>query len=159
PFTAGQRMYRTGDLVRVAADGRLLFTGRADTQVKVRGHRIELGEIETLLARHPAVTEAVAAVHGDPAVAHLTGAGLTVAEVRHQGRAALPDYMVPSAVVPVDRIPRTLNGKVDRSALPAPAASAVHIGLPARKAPRTPIECTVLDCWAAVLGADAADIS
>ncbi|MFJ9434256.1 amino acid adenylation domain-containing protein [Streptomyces sp. NPDC101490] len=130
PFGAsGGRMYRTGDQVRWRPDGQLEYLGRLDGQVKVRGFRIELGDVEAALLRHEDVARAVAVVRrdraGDPrlvayAVAGGPGAALDGAELRRFLREALPDHMVPSAVVPLDRFPLMPNGKLDRSALPAP---------------------------------------
>ncbi|NUO99743.1 MAG: amino acid adenylation domain-containing protein, partial [Nonomuraea sp.] len=161
PFTAGERLYRTGDLVRYR-DGRLLFAGRADQQVKVRGHRIEPGEIEARLTEHPAVAEAVVTVHDDRLTAYLvptTDATTTpsVAGLRVFLRDHLPDYMIPSLVVPLDRMPRTLNGKTDRTALPAPQTG--HRSQAGQAAPRTPLEAMVAETWANVLGLDAAAVS
>jgi acyl-coenzyme A synthetase/AMP-(fatty) acid ligase len=124
----GARMYRTGDLVRWNTDGAVEFEGRADEQVKVRGFRIELGEIETALAGLAGVREAVAVVRTDPPgdkriVAYYVPAADAEpeeSEVRASVAAALPDYMVPSAFVRLDALPLTLNGKVDKAALPAP---------------------------------------
>ncbi|MFD7503692.1 amino acid adenylation domain-containing protein [Streptomyces sp. NPDC059850] len=134
----GRRMYRTGDLARWTADGQLEFLGRTDHQVKLRGYRIELAEIEAVLAGHPQVAQAVAAVHeedGDARlVAHLTapaGAVPSPAELRAHLSRTLPHYMVPSAFVVVDALPLTANGKIDRSALPAP-------GRPADRSPDRP---------------------
>ncbi|WP_193464785.1 AMP-binding protein, partial [Streptomyces griseus] len=136
----GGRMYRTGDLVRWsdsgASIGELEYLGRADFQVKVRGFRIELGEIESVLAGHPAVAGAVVVVHGEGAsgaagarlVAYVVPAdGADGAEVsgdvlRPVVAAALPEHMVPSVFVVLDRFPLTPNGKLDRSALPEPEA-------------------------------------
>lgn len=130
PFGSGptSRMYRTGDLGRWDDQGRLHHLGRIDQQVKVRGHRIELGEIESVLADHPAIGEAVAAaVEASPGelrlVAYLkfvAGEDLTNSEVRAYLRDRLPSHMVPALYVPMDRFPLTLNGKVDRKALPSP---------------------------------------
>jgi amino acid adenylation domain-containing protein len=158
PFSAGERLYRTGDLARFGSDGSLCFAGRADQQVKVRGHRIELGEIETRLAGHPAVAEAVVAVHDDTLVAYLVAGANppAAAELRDHLRDFLPEYMIPSAVVVLDRIPRTLNGKTDRDALPAPSGPAPSA---ARVAPRTPLEAAVLRVWGEVLGTDSGTIS
>src|SRR5207302_345203 len=119
-------MYRTGDLVRYMADGNLDFLGRIDQQVKLRGHRIELGEIETVLDRHPTVSEAVVVLSEDQTgdqrlVAYVlptTAAMPTTSELRAALQEALPSYMVPSAFVLLDAIPRTANGKADRRALP-----------------------------------------
>ncbi|WBQ07891.1 non-ribosomal peptide synthetase [Kribbella sp. CA-293567] len=128
----GSRMYRSGDRGSRRADGELLFAGRADAQVKVRGFRVELGEVEAALAGHPAVELAVAAVEGDLAdarvVAYVTtspGEQITALELRrHVGR-SLPDHMVPSTVTLLDHLPTTSNGKIDRTALRSRAAEPV----------------------------------
>ncbi|GGS82833.1 non-ribosomal peptide synthetase [Nonomuraea spiralis] len=170
PFATGERLYRTGDLVRFRG-GRLSFAGRADQQVKLRGHRIEPGEIEARLAEHPDVAEAVVAVHDDRLVAYLvatppsdagppSGSGVpSVAGVRAFLRDHLPEYMIPSLVVPLDRMPRTLNGKTDRGALPAPPDTAGTPRSADHVAPRTPLEAVVVETWADVLGLDAATVS
>ncbi len=155
----GDRMYRSGDVARWRADGSLEYLGRADDQVKLRGFRIELGEIETALGRHPDVRDAVAAVHRDE-----TGRGRLVAylvadrevaggELRSHLAGSLPDYMVPALYVPVERLPLTPSGKVDRRALPAPDLTAVHAATD-RTAPRTPVEETLAAVWADVLGVE-----
>ncbi|MET8910621.1 amino acid adenylation domain-containing protein [Micromonospora sp. NPDC004551] len=123
PFRPGERMYRTGDRVRLRPDGQLAYLGRLDDQVKLRGYRIELGEVAARLAALPGVREATAAVRpgpsGDPLLV-----GYLVGERRDDVRArlaeALPAPLVPAAVVWLDRLPTLPNGKVDRSALPAP---------------------------------------
>ncbi|MBZ6093493.1 amino acid adenylation domain-containing protein [Streptomyces olivaceus] len=156
----GGRLYRTGDLARWSPEGELEFRGRVDHQVKVRGFRIELGEVEAVLDRSGLVSEAVVTVDGSGGalVAHLVpasgaggeGAGF-LAAVERALRAALPGYMVPSALVVLDALPRTPNGKVDRAALPRPGTAG-----PARRhtAPRTPAEEALAGLWQEVLHLD-----
>ncbi|HLL48541.1 MAG TPA: amino acid adenylation domain-containing protein, partial [Longimicrobiaceae bacterium] len=154
PFSgeAGARLYRTGDRVRWMADGTLEYLGRLDVQVKVRGFRIELGEIEVRLAEHPHVREAVVLAREDAPgdrrlVAYVVGAVETHA-LRAYLRQSLPEYMVPSAFVALERLPLTPNGKLDRKALPAPdLASAEEKYV----APRTPVEEVLAGIWAEVL--------
>ncbi|MEV4050202.1 amino acid adenylation domain-containing protein [Amycolatopsis sp. NPDC049688] len=147
----GTRMYRTGDRVRMRADGQLEFVERRDFQVKIRGHRIELGEIEACLAAHPAVGEAVVTVHGTGnerrLVGYLTGSA-TAEELREHATAQLPAYMVPGAYLVLDRFPLTAHGKIDRKALPAPEQDTGA----AVRGPRTPVEATLCEIWADVLG-------
>jgi amino acid adenylation domain-containing protein len=151
------RMYKTGDLVRRTPDGAIEFLGRLDHQVKLRGFRIELGEIETALARYPGVREAVVIVREDipgdkRLVAYVTSEqqAITVATVREALTGKLPNYMLPSAVVRLDAMPLTPNGKIDCKALPAP-----DTGRAARQkefvAPRTEQEKTLAAIWAEVL--------
>jgi acyl-coenzyme A synthetase/AMP-(fatty) acid ligase/acyl carrier protein len=121
-FPGGEH-YRTGDLVRVR-DGELEFTGRADTQVKVRGHRVELGEIETRLAAHPGIRSAVVVLRGDDLVGYVEGTA-DEAALRTHLAGTLPDYMLPTRFVPVTEWPTTPNGKLDRAALPEPPGAAV----------------------------------
>ncbi|MFG2053058.1 amino acid adenylation domain-containing protein [Micromonospora sp. NPDC048930] len=123
PFRPGERMYRTGDRVRLRPDGQLAYLGRLDDQVKLRGYRIELGEVAARLAALPGVREATAAVRegpsGDPLlVGYLVGERRD--DVRARLAAVLPAPLVPATVVWLDRLPTLPNGKVDRSALPAP---------------------------------------
>ncbi|MFD8317391.1 amino acid adenylation domain-containing protein [Kitasatospora purpeofusca] len=144
PFTPGARMYRTGDLVRRTRDGGIDYLGRTDHQVKIRGFRIELGEIEQALTRHEAVRQTVVTVHegadGDRRlVAHCaTGTsdnGVELAqELRRFAAEWLPAHMVPAAVVPLDALPLTGSGKVDRRALPAPDFALFTGGRAARTA-------------------------
>ncbi|MGW5105825.1 amino acid adenylation domain-containing protein [Nocardia sp. NPDC004123] len=144
PFTAGARLYRTGDLARRNEFGELDFVGRADEQVKVRGFRIELGEVESALTAHPSVGHCVVIVTEDPAVgaqlaAYLVpaaGATVEVDQVRAHAAAALPEYMVPSAFAVIDEIPLTVNGKLDKRALPAPAPAVERV----HRAPATATE-------------------
>ncbi|WP_316035641.1 non-ribosomal peptide synthetase [Saccharothrix longispora] len=127
----GERMYRTGDLARRLPDGALAFHGRVDDQVKLRGFRVEPGEVEAVLARHPDVAHVVVAVRADHRgerrlvayVVPAAGAEVDRAALREHAAAALPAYMVPSVVVELDALPLNGNGKVDRNALPAPAAA------------------------------------
>ncbi len=129
PFreVAGARLYRTGDLGCLLSDGQIAFHGRADNQVKVRGHRIELNEIIGALSRHPAVQENVVVAYEDAQgenrlVAYVVpqGSSLTVSELRDFLARALPNYMIPGTFVRLDAIPVGAAGKVNRAALPAP---------------------------------------
>jgi acyl carrier protein len=129
PFAGGgERMYRSGDLARLLPDGSLDYLGRNDFQVKVRGYRIELGEIETALLALPGVREAAVLAHragaGDGLlVAYMTMAGdasWTAEALREALAAHLPEHMLPGAFVPMDAFPLTVNGKLDRAALPPP---------------------------------------
>ncbi|HSU17559.1 non-ribosomal peptide synthetase [Longimicrobium sp.] len=161
PFSgdAGARLYRSGDLARWKADGTLEYLGRIDQQVKIRGFRIELGEIESLLLAHPGISAAAVVVRGEgddaSLAAYLVPSGQTpaAAELRDALRRHLPEYMVPSAFVAIERIPLTANGKLDRAALPEPdaAGSAPADGY---VAPRTPVEEVLAGVWAEVLGVE-----
>ncbi|MFI1018573.1 amino acid adenylation domain-containing protein [Streptomyces sp. NPDC020965] len=121
----GSRMYRTGDRVRRRSDGQMEYLGRVDDQIKIRGHRIEPAEIQAALLRLPDITEAVVVV-ADSAqgesrlLAYVTGSGPAAAAARAAVARDLPDYLVPSQVIHLDDIPVTVNGKLDRAALPQP---------------------------------------
>jgi acyl-coenzyme A synthetase/AMP-(fatty) acid ligase len=150
----GGRLYRTGDLGRRRPDGRLEYLGRMDGQVKVRGFRIELGEVESTLRGHTDVRDAAAAVRDGRLVAFMVyepGAELTVTEIRRFASRELPDYMVPSMVVEVNALPMTLNGKVDRKALPNPFARGPATEV-AHEPPATEAERIVARIWSELLG-------
>jgi amino acid adenylation domain-containing protein len=158
---AGARLYRSGDRVRYLADGRLEYLGRVDHQVKVRGFRIELGEIESVLSSHPAVKDAVVlARESGPDRSQLVayvvleaGAGNEPGtELRAHVQAQLPGYMVPAAIVVLDALPLTANGKLDRKALPAPQGDAYGRGV--YEAPEGEIERTVGRIWEELLGVE-----
>ena len=155
PLAHGARMYRTGDLARYLVDGNIEFLGRADHQVKVRGHRVELGEIEAVLAAHPGVRQAIVTARRGESdelriVAYIVGASLPHDELRTALRKKLPDYMLPSAFVFLKVLPLTPNGKVDRAALPEPED--VRAGVQTEfVAPRTPVEEKLAGLWAGLL--------
>ncbi|MEA2175746.1 MAG: hypothetical protein QOD00_3338 [Blastocatellia bacterium] len=156
----GARLYRTGDLARYLPDGNIEFLGRNDEQVKVRGYRIELGEVEAALTAHAAVSEAVVIVDGESdgekrLVAYVvTGdSEVTVGELRQFLSQKLPDYMLPSVFVSIERVPQTINSKVDYRALPAPDAALSLAGTDF-VAPETPTEEALADIWSRVLGVE-----
>jgi len=169
PFssTLGVTLYRTGDLARYRKDGQVEFLGRQDDQVKIRGFRVEIGEIEALLVQHPAVSQAAVMVReprpGDQRlVAYLVPAAPEtppeISHVRDFLQERLPVYMLPAAFVLLEGLPLTPNGKVNRKVLPAPDWSSQVWG-ETYVAPRTPLEETLVEIWAQVLGMDAARIS
>jgi amino acid adenylation domain-containing protein len=160
PFggNADELMYRTGDLVRYRSDGALEYIGRSDNQVKIRGHRMELGEIEAVLGRNPALRAAVVDVQdgadgGKRLVAYVVPKpeGMPqVKEIREWLGREIPEYMVPSAFIVLDELPRTPNGKLDRRALPSFAES----GFPSGEVEREPtvVEAKLAEIWCDVLG-------
>jgi amino acid adenylation domain-containing protein len=152
------KLYRTGDLVRRLSDGDIEYLGRTDAQVKVRGFRIELGEIESTLARHSSVQEvAVLAredVPGDKRLVAYVVATACASPTAHDLRAflkeRLPEYMVPSAFVFLEKLPVTPNGKIDRKALPEPEERRPELE-EGYVAPRNPVEELLAKIWAEVL--------
>ncbi|MFM9542661.1 amino acid adenylation domain-containing protein [Streptomyces turgidiscabies] len=158
PFGApGSRLYRTGDLARWTPDGYLDYLGRADDQVKIRGFRIEPGEIEAVLAAEPDVAQVVVTVRQESArkllvayVVPVPGQLPDPGRLRAQVGRQLPDHMVPAAVVLLDRLPELANGKLDRSALPAPDFAALSTG----RAPGSELEKALCGVLADVLGLD-----
>ena len=159
PYKGKSRMYRTGDLARWRADGNLECLGRVDSQVKIRGFRIELGEIEAVLSRHESVQQCVVVAREDTPGDKKLVAYCEIADGQTEAAAGdlrtylkneLPDYMVPSAFVVMEKLPLTPNGKIDRKALPFPQTesagdSAEFIG------PRDPLEQALVNIWSKVL--------
>jgi len=160
PFAGEGRVYRTGDVVRLLPDGNLEFLGRTDFQVKIRGFRVELGEIEAALERHPAVQQAVVVAREDRPGDKRLAAYVVARDSRTPEPASLrallasklPDYMVPSHFMALDRLPLTANGKIDRKALPSPLDSTSRTSAPADERPRSETERLIARAWAEALG-------
>ncbi len=160
PFIPGQRLYKTGDLVRRRPDGTLVFAGRIDNQVKIRGLRVELGEIEAALVAHPDVAQVVVTVVTDPAgvqqlagyLRPVDGAAVVIADIRRHLARSLPAYMIPAYLVTLDELPLTGHGKIDKAALPPPRSEGEAAA--ERVPPHTLIEAVLVDLYATVLGAE-----
>jgi thioester reductase-like protein len=165
PFgdTPGARLYRTGDRARYLPDGQIEFLGRVDHQVKIRGFRVEPAEIENVLLRHPHVAEAVLTTQEPSPGNHRLVAHVVPAAGHHVNQqelsahllSYLPDYMVPSVFVPLEKMPLTVQGKIDRGSLPRPEA----VGGPGETtAPSTETEAAVAAQWSTVLGVETLDV-
>src|SRR5579885_623787 len=174
----GARLYRTGDLARFLPDGNIEYMGRIDQQVKLRGVRIQLGEIDAALIQHPAVRQSVVTVRDQSLVAYImtdqpdispeqTSADeisplvnqdtLSGTELRRFLQTRLPDYMVPAAFVPLNALPLTANGKIDRRALPAPDSSRLTTRT-TFVAPTLPLHHQLVQIWQELLHAEAIGI-
>ena len=176
PFSSagGERLYKTGDVARILADGTVEFLGRRDEQVKLRGYRVELGEIEAALNAHPQLRESVATVREDTPgdqrlVAYVvpreaqaeteTGGSnppthsLTTNTLQNYLRARLPEYMIPSTFVHLEKLPTLPNSKIDRKALPAPD-SARRDRASTYVAPRNQTEERLAAFWSEILGVE-----
>jgi amino acid adenylation domain-containing protein len=168
PFSSepGARLYRTGDIAQHTPDGLLRFLGRIDQQVKIRGYRIEPGEVEAVLNEHPSVHQGVVTVKDDPSgvkrlVAYVVsrpddgqaGVAATAGELRRFLGLKLPEYMIPTAFVPMERLPLTPSGKIDRRALPAPGHARPEVNEDYAP-PRAPAEEVLAAIWAKVLGVE-----
>jgi amino acid adenylation domain-containing protein len=155
----GDRLYKTGDLARYTPDGNIELIGRMDHQVKIRGHRIELGEIVAALKQIPAVEQAVIVAGEDNRgnkrlVAYVVAEGSakpSQSDLRNVLKKQLPDYMVPSAIIVLDELPLSPNGKVDRRALPSPEALRAQLAKPLVP-PRSDLEELLIGMWRAILG-------
>jgi amino acid adenylation domain-containing protein/thioester reductase-like protein len=166
PFSEQPNLiYRTGDIGRYLPDGNIEFLGRVDHQVKIRGFRVEIGEIEFLLTEHPAVTQAIVVVREDElggkrlaayivpnaTIQNLTQP-ITIRAIRNSLKQKLPDYMIPSAFVLLEELPLTLNGKIDRRALPVPKWSQAEEGN--YVSPTTPTEIQLAQIWSQLLNTE-----
>jgi amino acid adenylation domain-containing protein/non-ribosomal peptide synthase protein (TIGR01720 family) len=158
----GARLYKSGDLARYSADGEMRYLGRGDDQVKIRGFRIELGEIKSALEQHPGVREAavvVSAAGEKRLMAYLVPESqreinetVLIADVRNFIKGRVTDYMIPAAFVVLESMPLTVNGKLDRKALPAPSHHTPSVAEGIHFAPRTAIEKRLAEIWGEVLG-------
>jgi amino acid adenylation domain-containing protein len=156
PFEGSDsRLYKTGDIVRYLRDGNLEYLGRADNQVKIRGYRIELGEVEAVLAADPAVRQAAVVARQDAGgnqrlIGYVASSHAIPTELRRRMRERLPEYMVPSIFVVLDKLPLTSNGKIDSRSLPPPESAngsrSEHL------APLTEAERKLGEIWSALLG-------
>ena len=156
PYEPGGKMYKTGDLVRWLADGNIEFLGRIDYQVKIRGYRVELGEIESRLLKYEGVKSSVVLdkqdVQGNKYLCAyiIVERELAVPELRKSLSRSLPDYMIPSYFIQIDKMPLTPNGKIDRRVLPEPDGE-IDTGVE-YAAPRNEVEEKLVSIWSEVLG-------
>ncbi len=164
PFKAGERLYRTGDRGRFDEDGNMMFLGRLDSQVKIRGYRVELQEIETLLQTHASISQAVARFQPDGDHSHLTAYIVAQPDVDVDResivrflRKQLPDYMIPAAIIALDAIPLTANGKIDYHALPA-QTGLPRPGIHTYHGPRDGVELALTQIWRELLATDVVGI-
>ncbi|MCY9328177.1 condensation domain-containing protein, partial [Bacillus spizizenii] len=156
PFAPGTIMYKTGDLAKRLRDGNLIYLGRIDEQVKIRGHRIELGEVEAAMHKVEAVQKAVVLAREEEdglqqlCAYYVSNKPITIAEIREQLSLELPDYMVPSHYIQLEQLPLTSNGKINRKALPAPEVSLEQIAeyVP----PGNEVESKLAVLWQEMLG-------
>ena len=156
PFSSDPNalFYKTGDLAKWLPDGNIQFVGRADSQIKIRGFRVELGEIESLLKTHPSVKECAVIVRGERSdndrriVAYVTGEQQQAATLREYLSGRLPDWMLPSAIVHLERLPFNVNGKIDRDALPEPLFEELGKRI---VAPKDRLESQLLTLWREIL--------
>ncbi|HEY0606305.1 MAG TPA: amino acid adenylation domain-containing protein, partial [Herpetosiphonaceae bacterium] len=163
PFNPGERLYRSGDIAKLLPDGEMVYLGRGDDQVQIRGFRVELGEIQTRLLKHPAVSEAAVIAHkqrGDTPelfayVVLETNVGLSA--LRRHLAETLPHYMVPTAFMVLPALPLTSNGKLDRRALPLPDTARPDLDT-AYVASRSSTEALLVGIWTTVLGLDAVGV-
>jgi len=160
PFARGMRLFRTGDLAQLLPGGEIKLHGRADRQVKIRAHRVELAEVERALELHPGIQEAIARTWGEGDEKRLiayvvcrNGSPPTTSELRRYLKDCLPEFMLPSAFMILDRIPRGLNGKADVSMLPEPGSERPVLDTPF-ELPDSPVEAAVAEIWAELLGLD-----
>ncbi len=158
PYVPGEILYRSGDLARMYARGEMEYLGRIDNQVKIRGHRIELGEIESTMQRHPAVSETVVLTRENQLGTHQLCAyyvptePISPAEIRAYLASCLPEYMIPAHLVPLEHMPLTANGKVDRKNLPAPEEQAE--AETAYVAPANALQEEIVTTWSEILEID-----
>jgi amino acid adenylation domain-containing protein len=150
----GERLYRSGDWCRFLLDGNVEFLGRKDRQIQLRGFRVELNEIEAALRRHPCVEEAAVVTDNDQLAAHVVFKSDSDPNIRSFLRTQLPEYMIPRAIVPIDRLPRNISGKLDRAALPPINITAEET----TDAPQTPMTVELTRLWANLLKLDRVQI-
>src|SRR5215470_4770415 len=159
PFRPGTKLYATGDLARYLPSGDIEFLGRMDHQVKIRGFRVELGEVESALEERPGIRQAIVMARNDPSgakrlVAYIVaqaGEHPSSSALRNALRSKLPAYMIPALYVPLDKMPLTANGKVDRAALPEPPDGSLEDSITAAP-PADPLETQIAHVWEKVLG-------